>query len=158
RDIFRCPTVAKFAALLASGAGAGRRPVLAAGPRPSRLPLSAMQRGLWFLDQLEGPSPTYNVPLAVRLRGGVGAGGLGQALGDVVGRHEALRTVFAVSDGVPYQLVRPAGQARVPLPVISADGQSLDGLVAAHAARPFDLASDLPLRAALIKLSAQDHV
>ena len=113
RDMFRCPTVARFAALLASGdADPGRRrPALAAGDRPARLPLSGVQRGLWFLDQLEGPSATYIVPLAVRLSGPLDAGALRQALTDVVGRHEALRTVFRVIDGIPYQQVLPAGQA-----------------------------------------------
>ena len=56
----------------------------------------------------------------MRLRGPLDAGALERALTDVVGRHEALRTVFQVTDGTPYQQVRPAGQAQVPLPVITA--------------------------------------
>ena len=91
RDMFRCPTVARFAALLASGADADRRPALVAGDRPERLPLSGVQRGVWFVDQLEGPSATYNVPLVIRLCGVLDAGALRQALTDVVVRHEALR-------------------------------------------------------------------
>ena len=129
-----------------------------AGDRPGRLPLSSAQQRLWFLDQMEGPSPTYNAPLAVRLCGVLDVGALRQALADVVVRHEALRTVFQVADGTPYQQVLPGGQVDVPLPVIAAAGQSQDGLLAAHGARTFDLAGGLPLRAALLELSAEEHV
>ena len=158
RDIFQCPTPALLAGLIAAGRGGRARAALVAGQRPERLPLSSAQQRLWFLDQLEGPSATYNVPVAVRLRGVADAAALALALTDVVVRHEALRTVFQVADGSPYQQVLPAGQADVPLPVIAAAGQPLDGLLAAHGARPFDLAADLPVRAALLELSAEDHV
>jgi hypothetical protein len=158
RDIFQSPTPALLAGLIAAGRGGQARPALVAGDRPAKLPLSSAQQRLWFLDQMEGPSPTYNVPVAVRLGGVLDAGALALALADVVVRHEALRTVFQVADGVPYQLVLPAGQVEVPLPVIAAAGQSLDGLLAEHGARPFDLAGDLPVRAVLLELAAREHV
>ena len=56
RDIFQNPTVASFAALLTASPGTSQRPALTARARPERLPLSSAQQGLWFLDQLEGPS------------------------------------------------------------------------------------------------------
>ena len=141
RDIFRCPTVAGLAGLLAAGTGAAARPVLAAARRPARLPLSAVQRGLWFLDQLEGPSATYNVPLAVRMAGVLDAGALEQALADVAARHEALRTSYPVHDGEPWQHIAAPGEVTVPFTVTDVTGDALPGRLAAEAGYLFDLAA-----------------
>ncbi|MFD0392018.1 condensation domain-containing protein [Streptomyces nogalater] len=102
--LFEATTPARVAARL-DGA-APRRPAVTAQPRGERLPLSYSQERLWFLHRFEGPSATYNLPIALRLTGDLDIAALGQALGDVAARHEALRTVFAEDEQGPHQVVR----------------------------------------------------
>ena len=64
-----------------------------------RLPLSFAQQRLWFIDQLEPESSVYNIPMALRLRGALDVAALQQSLQEIVRRHEALRTTFALHDG-----------------------------------------------------------
>ncbi|WP_344142228.1 amino acid adenylation domain-containing protein, partial [Polymorphospora rubra] len=136
RSVFDAPTPAGIAARLVTADTA--RPALAARKRPQRVPLSFAQRRLWFLAQLDGPSSTYNIPTVLRLSEDVDRAALAAALRDVIGRHEVLRTVFEAVDGEPYQRVVPDAEVFWELEAID---------VSDHC---FDLATELPIRAALV--------
>ncbi|WP_231984140.1 condensation domain-containing protein, partial [Mycobacterium sp. E342] len=143
-----------------AGGGGGLAP-LTAQQRPAVVPLSFAQLRLWFIDQLLGRSAVYNMPMAVRLTGPLDVDALKVALGDVVGRHESLRTVFPAVDGVPEQQVVPVEGVEFGWAVIDASGWSdtqLNQAIAAVASHAFDLAAEIPLRAQLFRLGDQECV
>jgi amino acid adenylation domain-containing protein len=134
-------------------------------PRADRdrpLPLSFAQERLWFIDQLEPGSAAYNVPLALDLRGALDTAALERALGEIVRRHEPLRTVFAVRDDQPVQVIHPF--TGFPLALIDLTGLAADERraeaerrVGDEARRPFDLARGPMLRATLLKQGSDEH-
>ncbi|GGK90975.1 non-ribosomal peptide synthetase [Mangrovihabitans endophyticus] len=149
RTVFQEPTAARLAGSLGSGTAPVRPPVRPA-PRPEVAPLSYAQRRLWFLDQLHGPSTTYVIPSVLRLRGDVDAAALAAAVTDVVTRHEALRTVVATVDGEPCQRVIPAAELPSVITVQRVGPGATDAAVTRLSQRPFDLATEPPLRAAVL--------
>ncbi|KJY24254.1 condensation domain-containing protein, partial [Streptomyces sp. NRRL S-495] len=146
-DLFQAPTVAALAARLADGPA---RPALLPEQRPEHLPVSFAQRRLWFLGKAEGPAATYNVTLALRLSGPLDTAALERALGDVVARHESLRTVFTELDGVPHQRVLDGP----PGPLLTVTDRPAQDLVG----HLFDLAVDVPLHAYLCPEGPEEHV
>ncbi|MER5297750.1 condensation domain-containing protein, partial [Streptomyces pharetrae] len=158
RQVFETPTVAELTAVLDRSAN-GRTPLRITAERPERLPLSLAQQRLWFLHQFEGPSATYNVPVALRLSGALDVEALRRALADVVARHESLRTVFAEDAEGAYQVVLDAARAtEAELQVVTVDTDGLDEELKRATRTPFDLTRDLPFRAWLFELGNEDHV
>ncbi|WP_228927760.1 condensation domain-containing protein, partial [Streptomyces sp. DH7] len=154
RTLFEARTAAAVAAHLDLAGPA--RTALTKHQLPDAVPLSFAQRRLWFLHKMEGPSATYNIPLALRLTGELNLEALCAALGDVVGRHESLRTVFPEVDGTPYQ--RVLDTATIELVRTVTTEAELTGHLLRAARHPFDLAGEPPLRTELFELSAREHV
>uniref|UniRef100_UPI0028122982 condensation domain-containing protein n=1 Tax=Streptomyces sp. TaxID=1931 RepID=UPI0028122982 len=153
RDVFLAPTPRQLLRRLDERGAGAARPVLRPVPaalRPARLPLSAAQRRLWFVDRLEGPGATYNIPVVIRLRRPLDPAVLAAALADVSRRHEVLRTVHRSADGEPYQVVLDEDRAPV-LDLVRAGGaEAVRAAVDAAAGYVFDLAAEPPFRATLV--------
>ncbi|MEU3054382.1 amino acid adenylation domain-containing protein [Streptomyces griseus] len=159
RALFKAPTVAHLAGLL-DGAGSSR-PALVAAARPDPLPLSFAQQRLWFLNELEGPSATYNIPAVIGLSGVIDSAALAAALRDVLGHHEVLRTRFPARDGQPYQQAVPVEELGEVLTVVPADQAGPSGVparVAEAVTYAFDLSAEAPFRAWLFESGADEWV
>ncbi|WP_418904163.1 amino acid adenylation domain-containing protein [Moorena producens] len=132
-------------------------------PRDTKVPLSFAQQRLWFLDQLEGPSSTYNIPNVWQLEGDLNLSVLTQSLQTIVQRHEGLRTIFPSDNGAPYQKIKLDVTVHVPLidlqslPQAEQESQ-IQILINAEAQTPFVLAQDMLVRCKLLKCSTTVHV
>ncbi|MEW6704980.1 MAG: amino acid adenylation domain-containing protein [Pseudomonadota bacterium] len=131
-------------------------------PREGELPVSHTQQRLWFMKQMNPGSSAYNIPGAMRMKGALDGKALERALEQLVARHEALRTHFVARDGVPRCVVSP--QARLALeqidltalPVERREAEALQR-TQALSEQPFDLAKSPLMRAALIRLAADEQ-
>src|SRR5947207_1016962 len=166
RSLFEWPTVAGLGRAVEAGLrlGAGvEAPPLRAVARGGELPLSFAQQRLWFIEQLEPGSATYNIATAVRLTGRLEVGALERALSEVVRRHEALRTTFPTVAGVPVQRIGEAAALELAVTDLrglagAAREREVERLAAAAAQQPFDLAQGPLLRAGLLRLGAEEQV
>jgi amino acid adenylation domain-containing protein len=167
RWLFEGLSLAQVAAKLdeagADAGGAGEDDAIVPASREAPLPLSFQQERLWFLDRLQPGTSTYNVPMALRLRGALDAGALERTLAELLRRHEALRTVFHGVDEGAVQVILPAeGFSLPPFHMGYVDPQDVEAevarLVAFEAALPFDLAQGPLFRARLLRVEARDHV
>jgi amino acid adenylation domain-containing protein len=165
RAVFEAPTLAAMAervdGALRGAAGVAFPPVTAVGGND--LPLSFSQERLWFFDRLEPGNSVYNIPFPTRLVGALDVDALRRALGEIVRRHETLRTNFVEVDGRVVQRIHPPQD--VPLPVddlsmLAEDAREAELLrrLEAWTRLPYDLARDPLLRAGLVRLADDEHV
>jgi len=166
RVLFEKPTVESLAERIEAALQAGEidtAPPLEPMPRDRPLPLSFAQQRLWFLHQLEPESSAYNNPKVIRLAGELEVDVLRRAFGEVARRHEVLRTTFQAVDGEPVQRIGRPGELpmpRVDLRRLEPGSAAVEGrrLARREARRPFDLASDRPLRIAVVELADDDFL
>ncbi|MGV9433571.1 amino acid adenylation domain-containing protein, partial [Nocardia sp. NPDC003648] len=160
RLLFDAPTVVELAARCTALRGTGRRVELTTRERPQRIPLSAAQRRMWFLNRYladaDGSGDAVNnIPVALRLTGELDIIALEAALADLIGRHETLRTSYPDGPDGAAQLIADAARVALrPEPVSAAE---LPALLRSRAAVRFDLTAEIPLRAALFAVD-DEHV
>ncbi len=165
RSLFETPTVAGLARRVLAVQHEARPapPLVPLVPVRDRadLPLSFAQERLWLLDRLEPGNPAWNVPLAAFLSGPFDPARFARACGEVVRRHEVLRTVFRAGETGPVQEIQPPSPQ--PFPVIDLSGlgdreEELLRLAQEEAVRPFDLSTGPLLRTGAVRLGEQEHV
>lgn len=127
------------------------------------VPASWAQRRLWLIDQSEGGSVGYQVPLAMRIRGALHLGALKQALDALLERHEILRTVFRAIDGEPMQEV--SCEVRFELQVVDLSGEDeaqRENQVRSHKLEEvqgrFNLSVGPLIRGRLLRMREDEHV
>ncbi|HEY3580147.1 MAG TPA: amino acid adenylation domain-containing protein, partial [Pyrinomonadaceae bacterium] len=165
RSMFENPSVAQLSAALKKGLFNHARDIhpIARASRNDALPLSFAQERLWFWEQLQPGTPTYNLTSAFRIDGDLDVSILEQSLNEIIRRHEILRTSYAAVEGQPVQIVAP--HSFVPLTVtdlsdLPASERDFEvrRLAGEQALRPFDLTKAPLLRVSLLRLNAQEHV
>ncbi len=160
--LFEAPTVARLAREVDAERSVGQLSAVSIEPVPHEglLPLSFAQERLWFLDQLQPGDSVYNMPLAVHLEGDLAVRSLSCTLGEIVRRHEVLRTSFTEHDSTPMQEVQPLQPWQLPMIDLHALGEVpalVRSLAYTEARRPFDLTRVPMLRGVLVR-TASDHV
>ncbi|ASZ13030.1 non-ribosomal peptide synthetase [Chitinophaga sp. MD30] len=159
-EVFDHPTLGGMSELLSSRQqvqDGGQQ--LSVQARPAHIPLSYSQERLWFIDQLEG-SVHYHIPVVLQLRGVLDIAALSYALRGIVNRHEVLRTVVYMQDGIPFQRVLEKDLWE--LSVISYAGEKdaagLSDYLQALTTAPFDLSRDHMLRAHLLVTGVDEYL
>ncbi|WP_425296508.1 condensation domain-containing protein [Nocardia cyriacigeorgica] len=139
-------------------AAPARPPVLMRRPRPAFVPLAPAQERMWHAARA-GRSADWNVARAVRIRGAsIDVAALVAALGDVIARHEPLRTRYPATEHGPAQIVVPMAEAEPDIRVCPVPEAELAARLAELAGREFDLAVQLPLRARVLLVGDDDVV
>jgi amino acid adenylation domain-containing protein len=169
RALFEAPTVAGLAARIEAARRGSEVPEapplvhLTGMSRAGDFPLSFAQRRLWFLHELDPDSSAYNITGALRLRGVLDPAALELTLREIVHRHEALRTTFAVIGGEPVQRISP--ETSIALPVVDLGSLpeeirrgEAERLAVEEGRRRFDLHRGPVLRAVLLRLAAEEHL
>lgn len=126
-------------------------------------PLSYAQERLWVLWQLDPESAVYNIPAAIQFKRTLDVGRMEQALNTVIQRHETLRTVFAIVDGRPVQIILPLLTIDVPMLDLRATSgkaqqETVQYLANQEAAQAFDLTKGPLIKAKILQLGAGGSV
>ena len=127
------------------------------------LPLSYAQQRLWFLDQLEGLSPTYNIIKVFQVEGAIAIPVFERCLNELIKRHEILRTSFKSVDGKVSQAIAPVLQLQIPqvdLRNLSSEEQQAEvkRLIGEISTAPYDLSQSPLLRVKFLWLQENSRI
>lgn len=131
--------------------------------RNQNLPLSFNQERLWYLEQLQPDTSVHNLLHCLHFQGELNVVALQMSLGEIIRRHEILRTTFPTVNGLPIQVISP--DIDWTLPTIDLQELPLEQrkteaqrLAAEDAELPFDLTKSPLWRIKLLRLTEQEHI
>jgi amino acid adenylation domain-containing protein len=169
RDFFMEPTIAGLSTAISRlGAETGQvnglgDPVVRV-PGLERIPrrdsgrdcfeLSRSQRGLWFLSEMDPESCVYNLAAGFRITGPCNLAAIEQSLGEIIRRHESLRSRILSTAGEPVQIVGEAYQLEIPVVEVNelSGNQGAEArLTTEFARRVFHLSTGPVVRVAVIR-------
>ena len=166
RNLFEAPTVAELARMVSQARDrrSNAEAALVPAPKTTEHPRASMtQRRLWLWHQIEGDLPTYNISLAMEIRGVLDKSALAACFHEIVNRHDSLRTSFDQQAGEPVQVIGP--RLRLPIPVVDltglASGQrsvALNTLMVLEKNRPFNLKKGPLIRLHLVQKDSRQSV
>jgi amino acid adenylation domain-containing protein len=165
RSLFEKPTIEGLARQIEAVTKKGRNPVqqIRRVDRNQGHMLSFAQQRLWFLDQLEPGSATYNISAGLTVRGELDVRALEESFNRVVRRHEVLRARFYEEGGRAVQRIEE--EMRIGLGVVDLREivehereEEAERLMKEEAGRAFDLEAGGLLRARLMRVGDQEHV
>jgi len=166
RSLFEAPTIIEFANLIRKKISEGNAQASGTIARVSRdeeLPLSHAQQRMWFYEQLASGSASFHIPLGVRFKGSLNQAALEQTFGEIIRRHESLRTVFPAVFDKPAQVIQEP--TRIKFPVVDLSRLSDEErereagrLAQEETLRRFNLATGPLLRPTLMRLADEDHI
>ncbi|MBA3830264.1 MAG: amino acid adenylation domain-containing protein, partial [Taibaiella sp.] len=161
KSLFLYPTIAQLANYLQGRDTEALLPVIEVKDRPENIPISYSQERLWFIDQLEG-SVQYHIPAVLRMRGKLDSEALRRSFGEIVNRHEVLRSVFyQQEDGKVCQRIKEKDQWELNISTdifYKEDAVGLGQYIQQLSQAPFDLSRDYMLRATLLRLGEEEHL
>ncbi|KAF7767744.1 hypothetical protein PCIT_a3832 [Pseudoalteromonas citrea] len=156
--LFSAPTIKGIAGVIAKNkGGVSRGTIVAMEQESDEIPLSFAQQRLWFIDQMQGSSAEYNMPAAFIVEGDLKPSLVEKTLSTIVARHEILRTVYSEKEAL--QITRKETEFKLTLADLShltdeAQNIALQRLIVEDVEKPFDLQSDLMIRASYVSLTA----
>ena len=166
RQLFEYPTVAGLATAIdqqSQSHSAARQTSISRALVRDHFPLSSAQERLWFLDQLDPNSPSYNLTFVVRATGETQSSAVQQAFSEIFRRHDGVRATFSAAEATPCQVIAPA--ANTPWPLVDLRGleagdreTTMRRVISEEARRPFSLSEGPLARGCLLRLDSNEHV
>ena len=150
-DVFADPVPRAWARF--AGGGSATEPIREVErPADGMLPASRAQRRLWLEQDLVTDPVAYNVPVVLDVDV-LDVAALREAVSDLVGRHEALRTLVVERDGEPWQRILTPAEVTTRVPARIHVVADSDMFTAALGVK-LDISVEIPVRLVVLPMGA----